>query len=220
MSIRDSKQPEKYHGDPKVWDRLEAWMVEIMKRNEIEYYDGPGEAAFYAPKMDLMATDALGREWQLSTVQIDYVMPERFQLTYIDSDGVEKRPVMIHRAIIGSAERLMMILIEHYAGAFPLWLAPVQAVVIPISQDQNAYAEKVLAQLQEAGIRAENWNEAESMQNRIRKAEHQKIPYMLVVGKREEADGSVAVRARGNVNEGVKKVEEWIGSISAQTPQA
>jgi len=216
MSIRDPKQPEKYHGDPKVWDRLEAWMVEIMKRNEIEYYDGPGEAAFYAPKMDLMATDALGREWQLSTVQIDYVMPERFGLTYVDSDGAEKRPVMIHRAIIGSAERLMMVLIEHYAGAFPLWLAPVQAVIIPISQDQNAYAEKVLAQLQTAGIRAENWNEAESMQNRIRKAEHQKIPYMLVVGKREEADGAVAVRARGNANEGVKKVEEWISSISAQ----
>jgi threonyl-tRNA synthetase len=213
MSTRDPQHPEKYHGDPATWKRLEDWMVTIMKRNDIEYYDGPGEAAFYAPKMDLMAVDALGREWQLSTVQIDYVMPERFGLRYVDTDGAEKTPVMIHRAIIGSAERFMMILIEHFAGAFPLWLAPVQAVIVPISQDQNEYAEGVLSSLKQAGIRAENWNEAESMQNRIRKAEHQKIPYILIVGKRETEEGSVAVRMRGNKQGGTKKVEDIVGEM-------
>lgn len=210
LSTRDPQHPEKYYGDPKIWNKVEQWAVEIMQRNKIEYYDGPGEAAFYAPKMDLMATDALGREWQLSTIQIDYVQPARFGLTYVDKDGQEKQPVMIHRAIIGSSERMMMILLEHYAGALPLWLAPVQAVIIPISQDQNKYAEKVLAELAAAGIRAENWNEAESMQNRIRKAEHEKIPYMLVVGKREEAEGTVAIRARGNNNEGTITAQQFI----------
>ena len=216
LSTRDLAHPEKYSGDPKVWDKVEAWAVEIMKRNQIEYYDGPGEAAFYAPKMDLMATDALGREWQLSTVQIDYVMPERFNLEYVDSDGQLKRPVMLHRAIIGSAERMMMILIEHYGGAFPTWLAPVQATVVSISQDQFEYGEAVVAQLKAAGIRADHSHEAESMQNRIRKAEGLKVPYMLVVGKREEEAKSVAVRARGNKNLGVKSVAEFVADISQE----
>jgi threonyl-tRNA synthetase len=132
LSTRDPKHPEKYIGDPKVWEKTEKWAEEIMKRNKIEYFDGPGEAAFYAPKMDLIAKDSLGREWQLSTVQIDYFLPERFNLTYIDSDGLEKRPVMIHRAIVGSPERFLMILIEHFGGAFPTWLAPVQAKLLPI----------------------------------------------------------------------------------------
>ncbi|KKR57782.1 MAG: Threonine-tRNA ligase [Candidatus Woesebacteria bacterium GW2011_GWC2_40_30] len=116
LSTRDQEHPEKYIGDPKIWDKTEKWAEEIMKRNNIEYFDGPGEAAFYAPKMDLIAKDSLGREWQLSTVQIDYFLPERFNLTYIDSDGKEKRPVMIHRAIVGSPERFLMVLIEHFGG--------------------------------------------------------------------------------------------------------
>lgn len=217
LSTRDPKHHEKYLGDPKIWDKVENWAEGIMKRNNIEYFDGPGEAAFYAPKMDLMATDALGREWQLSTVQIDYVQPERFGLTYIGNDGQEKQPIMIHRAIIGSAERMMMILLEHFAGALPLWLSPIQVAVIPISQDQNDYAEKVLSELKVAGIRAENWNEAESMQNRIRHAEQQKIPYMLVVGKREVEQQRVAVRMRGNKQGGALSSESFTQVVREKT---
>ncbi|HKY74371.1 MAG TPA: threonine--tRNA ligase [Patescibacteria group bacterium] len=217
LSTRDPKHHEKYLGNPKIWDKVEGWAEEIMKRNKIEYYDGPGEAAFYAPKMDLMATDALGREWQLSTVQIDYVQPARFNLTYIGNDGQEKQPVMIHRAIIGSAERMMMILLEHFAGALPLWLSPVQVAIIPISQDQNDYAEKTLSELKAAGIRAENWNEAESMQNRIRHAEQQKIPYMLVVGKREAEQQQVAVRMHGNKQGGAMSIEPFIQTVREKT---
>jgi len=122
LSTSDPKHPEKYIGDPKIWEKVEKWAVKIMERNKIEYFDGPGEAAFYAPKMDLIAKDCLGREWQLSTLQIDYFLPERFNLTYTDSDGKEKRPVMLHRAILGSTERFMMVLLEHFAGNFPTWL--------------------------------------------------------------------------------------------------
>jgi threonyl-tRNA synthetase len=196
LSTRDPQHPEKYLGDPAVWDKVEAWAVQIMERNHIEYYPGPGEAAFYAPKMDLMATDALGREWQLSTVQIDFVMPQRFQLHYTDKDGQMKHPVMIHRAILGSTERMIMVLLEHFAGALPVWLSPVQVAIIPISQDQSAYAEQIRQQLSQAGMRSENWDEAESMQNRIRKAQQQKIPYMLIVGKREAAENTVSLRKR------------------------
>lgn len=210
LSVRDPKKPEKYIGDPATWDKVEAWAEEIMERNQIDYYTGVGEAAFYAPKMDLMATDALGREWQLSTVQIDYFMPERFALTYIDSDGQEKRPVMLHRAIVGSPERFMMILIEHFAGAFPVWLSPVQAVVIPIGEEQLGYAQKVEAELTNSGIRAEVWDQ-ESMHKRIRKAEKQRLPYMLVVGKKEADENLVSVRARGEGDRGQQPLEGFIG---------
>lgn len=210
ISVRDPKTPAKYMGDPKTWDKAEAALIDAITSQQVEYFIGEGEAAFYGPKIDIMVKDALGREWQITTIQLDFVQPENFDMKYINEEGKEERPAVLHCAILGSVDRFLGILIEHYAGAFPYWIAPVQAVVIPISQDQNAYAIKVLEQLNGAGIRAENWNEAESMQNRIRKAEHQKIPYMLVVGKREEAEGSIAVRARGNKNEGTKKVEEWI----------
>lgn len=214
ISVRDPKTPEKYMGDPKTWDKAEAALIEAIKSQHVEYFIGEGEAAFYGPKIDIMVKDALGREWQITTIQLDFVQPENFDMKYINEEGKEERPAVLHCAILGSVDRFLGILIEHYAGAFPYWLAPVQAVVIPISQDQNGYAEKVLVELNKAGIRAENWNEAESMQNRIRKAEHQKIPYMLVVGKHEEAEGSIAIRARGNKNEGTKKVEEWIKEVA------
>jgi threonyl-tRNA synthetase len=209
LSTRDPQHPEKYLGDPAVWDKVEAWAVQIMERNHIEYYPGPGEAAFYAPKMDLMATDALGREWQLSTVQIDFVMPQRFQLHYTDKDGQMKHPVMIHRAILGSTERMIMVLLEHFAGALPVWLSPVQVAIIPISQDQSAYAEQIRQQLSQAGMRSENWDEAESMQNRIRKAQQQKIPYMLIVGKREAAENTVSLRKRNEQASVVMSVADF-----------
>jgi threonyl-tRNA synthetase len=210
LSTRDPNQPDKYLGDPAMWDKVENWAVEIMQRNQIDYYDGPGEAAFYAPKMDLMATDALGREWQLSTVQIDYVMPERFGLTYTDTDGTEKSPIMIHRAIVGSPERFMMILIEHFAGAFPLWLAPTQAVIIPIGQDQAVEAKRVFETLKEQGIRAELWDQADSLPKRIRTAEKQKVPYMLIIGAKEVETNSVSVRARGQQDLGTMTPDQFL----------
>ncbi|KKT54245.1 MAG: Threonine-tRNA ligase [Candidatus Woesebacteria bacterium GW2011_GWA1_44_23] len=138
LSTHDPEHPEKYIGDPKVWEKTEEWAEKIMKRNKIEYIDGPGEAAFYAPKMDLIAKDSLGREWQLSTIQIDFFLPERFDLEYVDSDGAKKRPVMIHRAIVGSPERFLMVLIEHFAGNFPTWLAPVQVKMLPITERKKS----------------------------------------------------------------------------------
>lgn len=196
LSTRDPKHPEKYLGDPVVWDKVEKWAEEIVKRNNIDHYEGVGEAAFYAPKMDLMATDSLGREWQLSTVQIDYVMPERFDLKYIDKDGSEQRPIMIHRAILGSAERFLMILLENFAGAFPAWLSPVQVKIIPISDQNIDYSVKLEGLLKESGVRVEIDKDNERMQNKIRQAQEEKVPYMLVVGKREEQDETISLRYR------------------------
>jgi threonyl-tRNA synthetase len=209
LSTRDPQHPEKYLGHPEIWDKVEKWAVEIMKRNKIEYYDGPGEAAFYAPKMDLMATDALGREWQLSTVQIDYVQPERFGLKYIDKDGKEKIPVMIHRAVVGSPERMMMILIEHYGGAFPAWLAPVQAVVLPISDKHLEYAQHVANQLKSVNIRCDLDSKNEPLNARVRDAEMQKVPYVIVTGDKEVEQQSVTVRTRGQKETQTKKLEDF-----------
>lgn len=214
LSTRDPKTPEKYLGNPKTWDKLEAWSVKIMKRNHIEYYDGPGEAAFYGPKMDLMATDAIGREWQLSTVQIDMVQPERFGLEYTDSDGQPRRPVMIHRAIVGSPERFLMVLIEHFSGAFPLWLSPIQAVVIPIGEAQHEYAQEIHSQLLVSNLRSELWSEKHSMQKKIRVAEKQKIPYMLVIGDKEVSSDQVSVRTRGQVDLGSLSISQFINQAT------
>jgi threonyl-tRNA synthetase len=197
LSTRDPKTPEKYLGDPKTWDRLEAWAVQIMERNNIKYFEGPGEAAFYGPKMDLMATDALGREWQLSTVQIDMVQPARFGLEYIDSDGKPKQPVMIHRAIVGSPERFLMILLEHFAGAFPLWLSPIQVAIIPVNEVHDEASQKIHKALLDAGIRSELNSDNASLGKRIRIAEKQKIPFMVVIGDKEMSENSVNVRRRG-----------------------
>jgi len=208
LSTRGKKRSGDYLGDPKVWDKVERWAEEIMIRNKIEHFNAPGEAAFYAPKMDLLATDSLGREWQLSTIQIDYVMPKRFDLKYVDKDGKEKTPVMIHRAIIGSPERFLMVLIEHFGGAFPVWISPVQAVIIPISGKFTKYAREVLGKIEERGIRVELNDRDEKMQAKIRDAQLKKIPYMLIVGEREEKAKSVALRLRNGNDLGTKKVGE------------
>lgn len=196
LSTRDPEHLEKYLGDPDMWQKVENWAEKIMKRHGIEYIDGPGEAAFYAPKMDLIATDALGRDWQLSTVQIDFVMPERFGLEYTDADGKKKHPVMIHRAIIGSPERFIMILLEHFSGNLPVWLSPVQTRILTISEKHSEYASKVLAELKNAKIRAELDNLNESLGKKIRDAKTQKIPYLLVVGDKEVESGTITVEAR------------------------
>ena len=214
LGIRSKK--EKYLGDDTLWEKAQDKIIEALKKSGADYYISEGDAAFYGPKADFMIKDALGREWQCGTVQVDFMLPERFGLKYIDHDGKEKTPVMIHRAPLGSLERFLAILIENYAGVFPVWLAPIQAVIIPISQDQNDYAEKVLVQVKAANVRVENWNEAESMQNRIRKAEKQKIPYMLVVGKREEAEETIAVRTRGKNQSGTMAIEEFVSKIQLE----
>jgi threonyl-tRNA synthetase len=196
LSTRDLAHPEKYLGDPATWDKVEKWAEKIMKRNDIEFTPGPGEAAFYAPKMDLLATDALGREWQLSTVQIDYVMPERFDLTYTDADGKEKHPVMLHRAIIGSSERIMSILIEHYAGAFPMWLSPTQIRVLSISDKHAAYAQEVADALKSAGIRVTLDDTNETLGKKIRAWKVEKTPYAVVIGDKEMESKMLTLESR------------------------
>lgn len=216
LSTRDPKHPEKYLGDPKIWDKLESWAVRIMERNHIEYYDGPGEAAFYGPKMDLMATDALGREWQLSTVQIDMVQPDRFELEYTDSDGTKKRPVMIHRAILGSSERAMMVLIEHYAGAFPIWLSPIQVALLPISQHELEYVKIVALALKKEGIRVEIDESANTLGKKMVRARDQKIPYMAIMGKQEVENKTITLKNRAgeqitlNLDETIAKLKQEI----------
>ncbi|PIU28437.1 threonine--tRNA ligase [Candidatus Woesebacteria bacterium CG07_land_8_20_14_0_80_44_9] len=216
LSTHDPKHPEKYIGDPKTWEKVEKWAEAITKRNKIEYFDGPGEAAFYAPKMDLIATDSLGREWQLSTVQIDFFLPERFKLVYTDSDGKEKRPVMIHRAIVGSPERFLMILIEHFAGNFPTWLTPVQVKVLPITDRNLDYAQAVVRSLKAVGIRTELDDRNETLPAKIRDAQLEKVAYMLIVGDKEAKAGTVSVRKRSGQDLGARKINEFISIIKKE----
>lgn len=216
LSTRDPKHPEKYVGDPKIWVKVEKWAEQIMKRNNIEYFPGPGEAAFYAPKMDLIARDALGREWQLSTVQIDYFMPERFNLTYIDRDGKEKRPIMIHRAIIGSPERFIMVLLEHFAGLLPTWLNPVQVKVLPVSDRHLDYAAGIGEKLKAANVRAEVDDRNETLGAKIRNAQKEKVSYMLIVGDKEVETNTVSERARSGKADGPFSIETFIGYITKE----
>lgn len=197
VSLRDPEQTDKYVGDDDLWDEAEQAVREAAAEMKLDTFEEIGEAAFYGPKLDFLVKDALGRDWQLGTVQLDYNLPERFDITYVGSDDNRHRPVMIHRAPFGSLERFIGVLIEHSGGNFPTWLAPVQAVVLPIGRDFEEYGREVLARLREAGIRAEIDVRNEKIGYKIREAETSKVPYMLVVGKREMANGSVAVRKHG-----------------------
>lgn len=180
-----------------MWQRAEATLTEVLHNRGIAYEIHAGDGAFYGPKIDFCILDAMRREWQLGTVQLDFSMPERFGLHFVNSSGTEERPVMIHRALLGSIERFMAILIEHCAGDFPLWLAPVQMRLVTVSEDQHAYAADVLARLRAAGLRAEADLRKEKLGYKIREAEIQKIPFVLVVGEKEVAAGTVAPRRRG-----------------------
>ena len=175
----------------------------------------PDEAAFYGPKIDVKLVDAIGRPWQLSTVQFDFTLPRRFGLEYVGEDGQKHEPLMVHRALYGSIERFFGILIEHYAGAFPVWLAPVQAAVLPITDRQTGYAHSVQKQLDAAGIRATVDDRSEKVNLKIREAQLQKIPYMLVVGDREQQNGEVAVRNRKHGDQGPKPIADCIAEIRA-----
>lgn len=214
LSTRDPKHPEKYLGDDKTWEKATQLGEQILKDKKIDYFVGVGEAAFYAPKLDLIATDSLGREWQLSTLQIDFFMPERFKLTYTDENGKQARPVMLHRAILGSSERLMAILVEHHAGTLPVWLSPVQAIIIPISEKHIKYATSINRFIEAKEIRVKLDNRGETMQSKIRDAQIQKIPYMLIVGDREEKANEVSVRLRSGEDLKSMPIDKFIERIS------
>jgi len=210
LSVRDPERKEKYIGDDVMWEIAEGSLVKALEHRELSYKREEGEAVFYGPKIDIKIKDALGRAWQCTTIQFDFNLPERFDLTFVGQDGREHRPYMVHRALLGSMERFFGVLIEHYAGAFPVWLAPVQVEVIPIADRHNEYAHQVAGQLREAGLRVEVDDSSERMQAKIRAAQLQKIPYMLVVGDREAEKGTAAVRLRTEEDLGPRPVEEFI----------
>jgi len=209
ISLRDKNNKDKYIGSDENWDKAEKAILEVAEERGLNTVIVPGEAAFYGPKMDFMVKDALGRKWQLGTIQVDYNLPERFELEYIGNDNQKHRPVMIHRAPFGSMERFVAVLIEHTAGNFPLWLTPTQAIILPISEKYQNYAEKVSQFLNNSDIRAQIDGRNEKAGKKIRDAELMKIPYMLVVGEREENDGSVSVRKHGEGDLGPQKLDEF-----------
>ncbi len=216
LSFRDPDNKDKYGGDDAMWEQAQADIQAAADSQGLDYVLEEGEAAFYGPKLDFMIRDVLGRQWQLGTVQVDYVMPERFGLEYVGSDDQKHRPVVIHRAPFGSIERFIAILIEHFAGAFPLWLAPVQAIVLPISDDYLPYAEEVESRLREVKLRVEVDRRNEKIGFKIREAEKQKIPYMLIVGKKEVDGGLVSVRKRKQGDLGQSTVEEFCNRALAE----
>jgi threonyl-tRNA synthetase len=205
-----STKPEHSVGDAQQWSDAEAALEDSLKRSGLPYEVDEGGGAFYGPKIDLKVRDALGREWQLSTIQFDFNLPERFDLSYIGEDGQPHRPTMVHRALLGSMERFFGMLIEHYAGAFPVWLSPVQAMLIPIADRHVAYAKDVASKLKAAGLRVQVDDGAERMQAKIRTAQTQKIPYILVIGDKEVDQGAVALRLRAGENPGPMQVDEFI----------
>jgi threonyl-tRNA synthetase len=211
-----STRPEKRIGAEEMWDRAEAALQDALVQRGVEFELNPGDGAFYGPKIDLHMTDTIGRSWQLGTVQLDYVMPERFELGYTGADNAEHRPVMIHRALMGSFERFMGILIEHYAGEFPLWLAPLQALVLPVSDRHVEYARQVHARLEAEGVRVRVDDRAESIGRKIRDAELAKVPYMLVVGDREAESGGAALRRHREGDLGTLSVDEIAARLFAE----
>ncbi len=210
LSVWDPEHKEDYIGSEEMWEMAEGSLVKALERKGLSYERAKGEAAFYGPKIDIKIKDALGRAWQCTTIQFDFNLPERFDMTYMGPDGREHRPYMVHRTILGSMERFFGVLVEHYAGAFPVWLAPEQVRIIPIADRHNEYAYRVQGRLKEVGLRAEVDDSSERMEAKIRRAQLEKIPYMLVVGDREVEGGTVAVRLRTGEDLGPKPVEEFI----------
>ena len=203
-------RPEKALGDPAMWERAEGLILDALKTSGMAYRVKEKDGAFYAPKIDIQVEDALGREWQTATIQVDLVMlPERFDLHYIDEDGTQQRPLAIHRAIYGSLERFIGVITEHFGGAFPLWLAPVQAVVIPIADRHQDAARELAGVLAARGLRVEVDDSDNRMQNKIRLAQEQKVPYMLVLGDREVEARSAAVRRRAAAKDEPQDVVDW-----------
>ena len=216
-TVELSTRPEKFMGEIKLWDKAEDALKEALKRKKMKYKIKAGEGAFYGPKIDFHIKDSLGREWQLATVQIDFQLPERFELAYTGEDGKQHSPVIVHRAIYGSLERFIGILVEHYQGKFPVWLSPVQVRVLPISDDNIKYAEGVMGKLKGNDVRVEIGKETSTIENKIRNGILQKIPYLIIVGKKEETDKTVAVRTRdGKVKYGVK-LDDFVKQLKDET---
>jgi len=211
-----SLRPDNKLGSDEDWDVAEAALESALKRRGIDYVTSPGEGAFYGPKIDLHMTDAIGRSWQMGTVQLDFQMPARFGLTYVGADNADHMPVVIHRALLGSLERFIGILIEHVAGAFPLWIAPVQAMVLPVADRHHEYAEHVAAELRDAGLRAEADLRSESVGKKIAEAEHQRMPCILVVGDREAEAETVSVRRRGKGDLGAQPLTDLREALLAE----
>ncbi|MBF8251233.1 MAG: Ser-tRNA(Thr) hydrolase / threonyl-tRNA synthetase [Deltaproteobacteria bacterium] len=205
-----STRPEKFVGEPAVWDEATEALREGLERHNLSYKVDEGGGAFYGPKIDLKIKDSIGRSWQCSTIQVDFNLPEKFDVNYIGEDSKKHRPIMIHRALMGSLERFFGVLIEHYAGAFPTWLAPVQALVMTITDNQIAYADGVLDKLRKAGIRADIDKRNEKIGYKIREAQMQKIPYMLVVGDKEMENQGVSVRKRSGEDLGSMDIDGFI----------
>ncbi|KPL24574.1 MAG: threonyl-tRNA synthetase [Anaerolineae bacterium SM23_84] len=216
LSVRDPARKDKFIGDDSVWENAETALHGALSIREVDYKVMPGEAKFYGPAIDIKMRDALGRGWQGPTIQVDFNFPERFDMTFVGEDGREHRPVMVHRTVLGSMERFVGGLIEHYAGAFPVWLSPVQVEIIPIADRHNEYAFAVLERLKEAGLRAEVDDSDDRMNAKVRKAQLQKIPYMLILGDREVEAGTVSVRLRTEEDLGPKPVDEFI-AMAQQT---
>ena len=217
VSFKLSTKPDGAMGDPKLWEEAEKSLRQALENNGIKYGVKEKDGAFYGPKIDIQIRDALGREWQVATIQLDFVMlPERFDLTYIDADGQAKRPVAIHRAIFGSFERFVGILTEHFAGAFPAWLSPVQAAVLPITDSFNDYAKSVVDTLKAGKIRAELDDRNEKVGYKIREWETKKVPYMLIVGQKEKDSGTVSVRKHHEGDKGSVSLSEFVESIKKE----
>ncbi len=217
LSYRDPADTEKYYDDDEMWEKAQSMLKEAMDDMGLEYYEAEGEAAFYGPKLDVQVKTAIGKDETLSTVQLDFLQPERFDLTYIGEDGKHHRPVVIHRGVVSTMERFVAFLIEEYKGAFPTWLAPVQVQVIPVSNEVHYdYAQKVVAELQAAGIRVEMDDREEKLGYKIREAQMQKIPYMLVLGDKEVEDSSVNVRRYGSKDSETVSFEDFLNNIKAE----
>jgi threonyl-tRNA synthetase len=220
ISLRDPNDHEKYIGSEDNWNKAEKAILEVAEESELEATIVYGEAAFYGPKMDFMVKDAIGRKWQLGTIQVDYNLPERFDLEYKGSDNEKHRPVMIHRAPFGSMERFVAVLIEHTAGKFPIWLTPDQVIILPISEKYQIYAEKVLSVLNNSDIRAQIDDRSEKTGKKIRDAELKRIPYMLIVGEQEELEGLVSVRKQGEGDKGKITIQEFINQVNKEIEKA
>ena len=217
ISIRDPKNMDKYIGDIKAWEKSEKAIIKAVKDKGLKYKIEEGEAAFYGPKLDFMVKDALGREWQLGTIQVDYNLPDRFNLTYIDKNNDSKRPVMIHRAPFGSLERFIAILLENTAGNLPLWLTPNQFIILPISEKHEKYCENVLNLLENDEIRGLIDNRSETIGRKIRDAELEKIPFMLIIGEQESNQNLISLRSHGGEDYGKMKVEDFVKIIKEKT---
>jgi threonyl-tRNA synthetase len=213
FSLRDPKNTEKYLGSDEVWERSQTIMRKLLQEKNIEHKEAVGEAAFYGPKIDIMAVDALGREWQISTIQLDFNQPARFKLEYAAEDGTKKTPVMIHRALIGSPDRFLGILIEHYAGAFPIWLSPVQVKVIPVRTNHNEYAKEIADLLKENNIRVELDDTDSNLGGKVRDAKNMKMPYWIVIGDKEIEAGKVTLESRDAGQLGQISKEELVSKL-------